>query len=406
MPVFGYTARGRQGQSQHGQLTAASEEEALATLQGQGLLVTSVRLDRATKTSPLKTASTRQHHGIKIGDLVLFSKQLSTLLSSGVPLTRALNILKTQCESERLQQTLGDILTRVESGLPLHEALKQHARVFNDFWINLVKAGEAGGRLAGALEQIAKYLETIQLLHQKIISAMIYPLVLIVATIGAVALFLLKIVPIFSNLFKDFNVPLPWITIVVIRVSSILQHYALWGILIAGVFSYGVRRWYQTAAGRELIDTWMLRLPIIGELVQYSQVARFAHSLSTLLESGVPILQALEIVQSAAGNVRYAQAIEAIRTGVREGHSMTQPLAQGGLFPVMMVQMVQVGEEIGQVAQMLARVAKYYEERAETMINRVTTLFEPIVLVVMGGVIGVIVVAMYLPLFNLSQIRH
>lgn len=401
MPTFAYTARSGQGQVLRGKTSAPTEEDALATLQSQGLLVTSVRL-AASPPTPAKSAA-RQHGRITTADLVLFSKQLATLLDSGVTLTRSLGILKLQCESRTLEAVLTQVLKEVEGGAPLHEALKHHPRVFNDFWVNLVKAGETSGRLGGALEQIAKYLETIRSLERKIISAMIYPIVLMVVSVIAVAVFLLKIVPIFSTLFAEFNTPLPWITTLVIAISGALQRSFLWGILVMGGCIYGLRRWRATERGRAFIDSWLLRIPLIGQLIQYSQVARFANSLSTLLESGVPILQALEIVQFGAGNVLYAKAVENLRASVREGRTISDPMARSGLFPVMMVQMVRAGEEIGKVAQMLSRVAQFYEERAETLITRVTTLFEPVVLVFIGGVIGVIVVAMYLPLFNLSQ---
>lgn len=402
MPTFTYTARSHQGRQRlHGETTAATEEEALTTLQGQGLLVTSVQMAGA-KAAP--KAAARQHGRVTTTDLVLFSKQLATLLDSGVTLTRALGVLKLQCDSRALEGILAQVLKEVEGGAPLHEALQRHPRVFNDFWVNLVKAGETSGKLGGALEQIAKYLEIIRSLERKIVSAMIYPIILIVVSILAISVFLLKIVPIFSTLFEEFNTPLPWITVFVITASKVLQRVFVWGILVAGGCIYGVQRWRSTARGRAFIDTWLLRIPLVGQLIQYSQVARFANSLSTLLESGVPILQALEIVQFGAGNVLYAKAVEDLRVSVREGHTIADPMARTGLFPVMVVQMVRAGEEIGKVAQMLARVAQYYEERTETLITRVTTLFEPVVLVVMGGVIGVVVVAMYLPLFNLSQI--
>ncbi len=404
MPNFTYTARGRQGEMLHGQITANSDEEALAALQSQGLIVTAVRLDRSAKRAV--RAVRKQHQRIAKSDLVLLSKQLSTLLESGIPLTRALTVLKEQCESRLLETVLADLLHEVESGAPLHEALKRHPRVFNNFWVNLVKAGETGGQLSGSLEQIAKYLESARQLEQKIVSAMMYPAVLVVVAIGAVAVFLLKIVPIFSGLFSQFGVELPLITKIVIGISGVLQQTALWGILITGAVIFLVRRWRATPVGRTILDGWMLQLPLAGQLAQYSEVARFANSLSTLLLSGVPILQALEIVQAGSSNVIFTQAIDVIRTSVREGHGIAKTMAENGVFPGMVVQMVQAGEEIGQVAQMLKRVAAYYEERAEVLLHRMTTLFEPIVLVVMGALIGVIVVAMYLPLFNLSQMSH
>jgi len=407
MPSFTYMARDREGLLKTGALEAVNEEEVLTALQSRGLIVTSLVRRDGRMTQAVKSRMTRRFHGrVTTDDKVLFCQQLATLLNAGVPLLRSLEVISFQIDSRPLHHAVERIRQDLEGGSSFRDAVARHPRLFTKFWINLVETGEASGHLGQSLEQLARYLESVRDLQTKAITAMTYPLVLIVAAVGALAFFMLKIIPIFAGVFASMKIELPLLTRIVLAVSAATQHYFFLMILAAVALGYAAKVFVATTHGRWIVDVLILKLPVFNQLVITLQLAQFARGLSTLLESGVPILFALEIVASSAMNKVYEKAIEELRELVREGRTMAEPMAKTGLFPPMMVQMVQIGEEIGELDQMLDRVAKYYEGRVSTFIERMTSLFEPFAICFMAVIIGTIVIAIFMPIFSMAGGFH
>ncbi|MCK4859416.1 MAG: type II secretion system F family protein [Candidatus Omnitrophica bacterium] len=403
MLKFNYTARKKNGELIHGVMDAISEDEVVNRLQGQDLLVTSVSF-LSGKDIGKKRRGRKFHAGVKTDDLVLFSRQLSTLLNAGVPLLRSLDILSKQVESKKLYDALQVIKADIEGGFTFHDALKKHSKIFSDFWINLAETGEASGQLSSVLEQVANYIEAKGSLQRKIKSAMLYPVIISIVAAVAVLVFLLKIIPTFADIFQGFNIELPLLTRMVMKASDIFRYYfvIVIGIVIAAVIFF--KKWAQTNFGKQRLDAFKLSLPLIGPLLQEISVSRFASALSTLIKSGVPILHCLSIVSTISGNKLFEDAITKVREKVQEGGTMAGPLEESDLFPPMVSQMITVGEESGELGDMLEKISDFYEERVTSTVGRLTAAFEPIMLVLMGGVVGVLIVSMYLPIFKLTKI--
>ncbi len=400
---FSYTARNKNGELTQGVLDAFSEDEVISRLQAQDLLVVSVSSATDKVVLSKKAKQGKFHSGVKTDDLILFSRQLSTLLNAGIPLLRSLDILSKQVESKKLYNALEAIKADIEGGLTFHDALAKHKRVFSDFWINLVETGEASGQLASVLEQVADYIESSGALQSKIKSAMVYPVIISIVAVIAVAVFLLKIIPTFANIFKGFNIELPALTKMVMAASDILRHYFLMVAGIAIVFIIVFKKYIQTKKGRRQIDAFKLKLPLVGPLFQEIAVSRFTSGLSTLIKSGVPVLHCLSIVSRTSGNKLFEEAIGKVRESVQEGKTMARPLEESGLFPPMVSQMVTVGEESGELSEMLHKISDFYEARVSASIDRLTTAFEPMMLVLMGGVVGTLIISMYLPIFKMTK---
>lgn len=406
MPKFNYTARNKNGELVQGVIDAFGEDEVVSKLQDQDLLVVSVISAEGAGSAGVSKKSKKRkfHSGVKTDDLILFSRQLSTLLNAGIPLLRSLDILSRQVESKKIYNALEAIKADIEGGLTFHDALAKHKRIFSDFWINLVETGEASGQLASVLEQVANYIEASGSLQRKIKSAMVYPIIISIVAIIAVLIFLLKIIPTFSEIFKGFDIELPALTKMVMAASDILRHYFLMVTAGAVVFVVVFKKYIQTKKGRWQFDTLKLNLPLVGPLFREIAVSRFTSGLSTLIKSGVPVLHCLSIVSRTTGNVLFNEAITRVRESVQEGKTMAAPLEESGLFPPMVSQMVTVGEESGELSEMLQKISGFYEERVTASVNRLTAAFEPIMLVLMGGVVGGLIVSMYLPIFKMTKI--
>jgi len=403
MPTFLYTARDRTGAMQNGHLDAVNEEEVVALLQNRGLIVTGVSRKESQISRAARQRSVRRlHGGVTADDKVLFCQQLATLLDAGVPLLKSLEVICAQVESRSLLVAVEQMRQEIEAGKTFHEAMTKHPRIFTTFWINLVQNGEASGHLGQALNQLVSYLESVRDLQSKAMTALTYPMVLVIAAAVAVAVFVLKIIPVFMGIFSSMNVELPFLTQVIVAFSRAAQRYGIF--MAAGLVGLGwfIREFLRTEQGRWLMDRLLLRIPVFNQLFIQLQLAQFARGLGTLLESGVPILFSLDIMEHGATNKVYGRAIGEVKEFVREGKTMAGPMEQTGLFPPMVVQMVQVGEEIGELDKMLDRIARYYEQRVGTFIDRLSVLFEPIAIAVMTVVIGTLVVAMFLPIFKLA----
>lgn len=404
MPSYVYAARDRHGTLQSGHLDAMDEDEVVALLQNRGLVVTALsRKDLQAARSALPgRLGRRLHRRVTTDDQVLLCQQLAAMLEAGIPLLRSLEVLSAQVESEPLVNALAHMRQDIEAGRTFRDAMAKHPHVFSAFWLNLVETGEASGHLAQSLQQLARYLESVRDLQRKAMTALTYPMFLLVAATGAVAFFAYWIIPKFSAIFANSHAQLPWLTTQVIGLSHFVRGF--WWLLLAAAagLAYGVRAFVQTDEGRWLVDRLALKIPFFDRLFLQLQLAQFARGLGTLLESGVPILFSLEIMERSATNKVYGQAIGEVKELVREGKTMAGPMERSALFPPMMVQMVQVGEEIGELSKMLDRVATYYEERIATFVARLSSLFEPIAIVVMAVVIGVLVISMFLPIFSMA----
>ena len=401
MPFFRYVARDRAGKLIDEVIEIASEEELVNGLQAKGLLIISV--GSAPEVKSKKRMMRKYHSGIKPQDLIMFSRELATLLGSGVTLIKSLDILCKQIESQTLLRAVEQIKKDVEGGYTFQNALKKHDKIFSTFWINLVETGEASGHLPTSLDQVAIYLEESNELKRKIVSALVYPMILVGVATAAIAIFLLKIVPIFADIFKGFDTKLPVLTQAVVAASNIVKKYFLIVIGVVVDLIFLILKYISTESGRWKFDELKLKMPIIGPLMHEIATERFASGLGTLIKSGVPILHALEISEKTAGNKVIEKALRDVKIAVKDGKGMAQVMQDTNLFSPLVVQMVNVGEEIGELGKMLDRISIFYKERVNTFIARLTTMFEPLVLVFMGIVVGILVVAMFMPIFNISS---
>lgn len=401
MPRFTFVARNKQGNQEKGSLEAPNTEEAVTILQGRDLLVISVQ-EEAEKTISIGGRQ-GDHRGVKPGDLVVFARSLSAMSEAGLPLLRALEIVGDQTRSQRLKAAILDMARRIRGGSTFRDAIANHPTIFSNFWVSLIETGEASGQLTKGLEQIGTHLEKAGAVRRKVISALIYPAILMVGAVLAVLIFMLKIIPTFASLYESFGSELPLLTRMVLSFSSLISHYFFLFLGAAVGLWLCFKLYISTPAGRWQFDMLKLRMPIVGSLLQAAAAETFAENLGTLLKAGVPILHALEISITTCDNKVIAALLEQMRTGVREGKPLADPLSQSDIFPSMVAQMIAVGEQTGRLPNMLEEIAHYYEEQVTTAVGRLTTLLEPIMLVGIALVIGTLVVAMYLPILQISQ---
>ncbi|MDR7463730.1 MAG: type II secretion system F family protein, partial [Armatimonadota bacterium] len=342
--------------------------------------------------------------GVGLKDLAIFSRQFSTMVNAGLSLVRVLSILEQQTSNKKLREVAAQVRLDVEAGRPLSEALARHPKVFSSLYVNMVKAGETGGVLDEVLNRIATFLEKEQALRQKVKAAMVYPALLTVAALGGLMFMTVVILPQFQNLFRELggegSLPLP--TQIAMATSVVIRRF--WYLVFGGIILlvWGLRRYLRTPQGRARYDRLKLRLPALGDLNRKIVVARFSRTLGTLIASGVPIMQSLEVVAKAIDNTVIGEAVDAVRASIREGQTIAIPLQFSGVFPPMVVQMAKVGEETGQLEQMLEKVADFYDVEVETTVQSLTSLLEPMLIIFMGVVVGAMVISLYLPIFSLA----
>lgn len=402
MPIYVWKGRTVAGEIQTGELTFDSQEEALAALRKKRIIISSVREKKrdAKFTMPTMGAvvSTR--------DLAIFTRQFATMINAGLPLVQCLDILSKQTEKENFRQIIGQVMRDVEAGTTLAEAMakKENKKVFDELFVNMVEAGEAGGILDDILSRLATYIEKAEALKRKVKGAMVYPAVVLSVAVLATSFMLIFIIPTFARMFTGFGAELPLPTKIVMGLSSFLRSY--WWALIGGLVGGAValQRYYSTERGHYQIDALLLKIPVLGEVLRKGAVARFTRTLGTLISSGVPILTGLEITARTAGNRIIQEAIMAARSSIREGETISAPLRQSNVFPPMVVQMISVGEETGALDEMLNRIADFYDSEVDTAVESLTALIEPIMIVLMGSVVGGMVIAMYLPMFKLINV--
>jgi type IV pilus assembly protein PilC len=402
VPVYTWKGRTIGGEIQTGELTLDSQEEALSALRKRRIIISSVR----EKKTDVKMGLPKFGGGVSTRDLAIFTRQFATMINAGLPLVQCLDILSKQTEQEAFRSVIAQVMRDVEAGTTLAEAMgkKDHAKVFDELFVNMVEAGEAGGILDNILQRLATYIEKAEALKRKIKGAMVYPAVVLSVAVLATSFMLIFIIPTFARMFTGFGAELPLPTKIVMGLSSFLRSY-WWAMIGTGIgIVVGLKRYYITEKGHLQIDTILLRVPVLGDVLRKGAVARFTRTLATLISSGVPILNGLEITARTAGNRVVQNAIMAARASIREGETIAAPLRQSTVFPQMVVQMISVGEETGALDDMLTRIADFYDDEVDTAVDSLTSLIEPIMIVVMGSIVGGMVIAMYLPMFKLINV--
>ena len=399
--TYEYSVRDRAGKLTTGKLDAANETVLVGKLKSMGYAPISVR---ESGTGMNKEITLPWGGGVKLKDLAVMSRQFATMINSGLSLLRALTILTDQTENTSLAKTLGEVRSDVETGVSLSAALAKHAKVFPPLMVNMVRAGEVGGFLDAVLLQVAENYEAEVKLRQKVKSAMTYPVVVFIMAILAVVGMLLFIVPIFEQMFAGLGGELPAPTKVLVWLSGVLQ-YAAPVMLVATIgFVVVWARIKHTARVHAVLDPLSLRMPVFGPLVQKIALARFSRNLATMISSGVPILQALDIVGDTTGNVVLTKAVHAVQDSVRQGESLAGPLANHPVFPAMVVQMLAVGEDTGAMDTMLHKIAEFYDQEVEATTEALTSLIEPLMIAVLGALIGSMIVALYMPIFSIFEL--
>jgi type IV pilus assembly protein PilC len=399
MPVYTYQARSPAGELQNGEVDLANRDEVVGLLRRQRLIP--VRIDE--KKGGLGDINISFGTGIGTRDIVIFTRQFATMINSGLPLVQSLDILARQSENKALRKVIEKVLYDVESGHTLADAMREHPKVFTDLYVNMVAAGEAGGILDTILIRLATFLEKADALKRKIKGAMIYPGVIMAVAVGAVAVLLIFVIPTFQEMFESVGVPLPGPTLFVISLSEFLQGqwYVLLGVIIATVVL--VQRWYKTSTGQLALDKLMLNLPIFGTLQRKAGIARFTRTLGTLVSSGVSILDGLEITARTAGNRVLHDAIMESRASIAGGETISEPLKKSGVFPPMVTSMINVGEQTGGLDEMLTKIADFYDEEVDAAVEALLSAMEPVMIVFLGVIVGGMIVAMYLPIFDMMN---
>ena len=403
MPTsYAYRVRDREGKMAAGSMEAESEEAVVSRLRQLGYAPISIE---AEKGAGLKTEVKLPGTGrVKVKDLAVFSRQFATMINSGLSLLRALTILGEQTSNRRLGEVIIQVRAEVEKGTSLSAALARHPKVFNRLYVSMVRAGEIGGFLDQVLVKVAETFEKEVELRGKIRSAMTYPVVVSIMVVGIVAAMLIFIVPTFENLYESLGGTLPLPTRMLMGASNVLRRFFLIVVLMVVGLVFLFRRWRATDRGRYQWDRFKLKVKVFGPLFHKSALSRFSRTLSTLIRSGVPILQALEIVGETVNNMVISRAIRDVQDSVREGESLATPLAKHATFPAMVVQMMAVGEETGALDTMLSKVADFYDQEVEAAVASLTSMIEPILIAVMGACVGGMVIALYMPLFNIINL--
>lgn len=403
MALFQYVARAGDGRTVNGTAEANDQNSVVRMLREKGLTATSIKATAA----PVAKAP-RKRHGkggrVRLDDMVVFSQQMAVMIRAGLPLIEVLDILAEQTERRSLANVVRQIEKEVEAGSSLTEALAKHPNVFSQFYLSMVRAGEASGMLDTILDQVATYLERIASLQRKIRSAIMYPLTVSVIATGITIFLLVKVVPVFEGIFESLGGDLPWPTKITVTASNVIQkQWWLVLLILVGLVVF-LHNWGKTKSGRFTIDKAYLNMPIFGQLILKSAVAKFCRTLGTLIRSGVNILYALEITAKTAGNSVIESAVMKTRASIQSGESLTKPLVEADVFPPMVTRMIDVGERTGALEGMLMKIADFYEDQVNSLVAGLTSLIEPLLIVFLGIVVGFIVISMFLPMFKMIEL--
>ncbi|MEL7061008.1 MAG: type II secretion system F family protein [Acidobacteriota bacterium] len=397
MPNFSWKGRTSAGKVEQGVIAADSREAAQAILRRRNIAVSNLQ-EKDGKRIPLMP---KIGGGVPSKKLSIFTRQFSVMLDAGLPLVQCLEILGGQEDHKIFKGILEQVRSDVEQGTSLAEAMRRHPPAFDNLYVNMIAAGEAGGILDIILQRLSNYIEKAVKLKNQVKSALTYPIAVIVIAVGVVAIILLKVIPVFESMFAAMGAELPFLTRVVIQASGILQSYFGWLALLTVLTFFALREWKKTYRGARVLDSLTLRFPVLGMLMRKIAIARFCRTLATLTSSGVPILDGLEITAKTSGNAIIEDAIMSVRNAVEEGKTISGPLSDTKVFPAMVCQMIAVGEQTGALDAMLSKIADFYEDEVDTAVAGLMKLIEPIMIVFLGVVIGTIVIAMYLPMFSI-----
>ena len=400
MAKFMWEGKTRVGGTMTGEIEAPNEAFVIAQLRRQQIVPVKVK----TKPRDLRITLPWQRGKVSKKELAVFTRQFATMIDAGLPLVQCLDILGMQQENDGFKKVILRVKEDVESGSTFADALGKHPRVFDDLFVNLVSAGEVGGILDTILARLAAYIEKAMKLGKQIKSAMVYPSTILAVAVIVTVVLLLYVIPIFGNMFADFGQALPVPTQIVLALSGYTRKYFLVFILFIVLVVFAIRGYHRQETGRRNIDRLLLRLPILGDLIRKIAVARFARTLATMVASGVPILEGMDIVAKSAGNKIIEEAVMKARTSISEGKTISEPLAQSKVFPIMVTQMVGVGEATGALDAMLTKIADFYDDEVDAAVGALTSLLEPMLMIFLGVVIGGLVIAMYLPIFKLAGV--
>lgn len=404
MATYAYIGKTRQGILKKGELSAKTRGDAVDQLRKQQVTVTSLKEKTAKEAASWNISL---GSGVADKDIVVFTRQFATMINAGLPLIQCLEILSSQSENRVLGKAIGDIRFDVESGGTFAESLKKHPKVFDELYVNLVHAGEVGGMLDTILGRLAKHIEKAMKLKSKIKSAMIYPAAIITVAVAVITILLIWVIPVFAQMFSEMSggkVGLPAPTQFVIDASNFTKAYIIYIVIAAIGAGYGLKRYYETEKGRLVMDRLFLKMPVLGPLIRKAAVAKFTRTLATLITSGVPILEGMSIVAKTSGNRVVELAVMGARQSISEGKTIADPLAKSEVFPKMVTHMIAVGESTGALDTMLGKIADFYEDEVDNAVAALTSLLEPVMMVVLGTIVGFIVVAMYLPIFKVASV--
>ena len=396
--VYLWKAETQKGKMLKGEIEAASEQIAVSQLKKRNLTVKKLK----PKPKDLFENVSFMQPKVTNNDIVVFTRQFSTMIDAGLPLIQGLNILAEQAENPTFRKILKELTKDVEGGATLAEAMKKHPEVFDNLFVNLVSAGEIGGILDTILQRLATFIEKAAELKAKIKGAMTYPIVVMAIAFIVIAVILIFVIPVFEDMFASFGSALPLPTQIVVVMSDFMKGNAHWIIIALIGISWAFKKYRATTGGRKLTDTLALKLPVFGDLLRKTAVARFTRTLGTMMQSGVPILDALEIVAKTAGNVVIEEIIYDVRSSIAEGQTIAEPLSENDVFPGMVIQMISVGEATGALDTMLEKIADFYDKEVDTAVEALTSMLEPLLMLFLGGAIGGLVVAMYLPIFSMA----
>ena len=400
MPIFIWEGTTKKNEVKKGEIEATDANAVRGLLRRQGFKTIEVK----KKPKDIVEYFPFLKAKIKEKNVVVFCRIFSTMINAGLPLIQCLDLLAQQEQNKAFSKIIRSVKEDIEGGTSLTNALKKYPKIFDDLFVNLIAAGEAGGILDVILERLSAYMEKAMKLKARVKGAMTYPTAVLVISISVVALLLLKVIPVFKTMFEGMGGQLPGPTAFLIAASQFMQHYFLFIIAVVVVIYIAFNRFYKTEKGRWMVDSLMLKAPIFGELLKKVAVAKFSRTLSTMMSSGVPILEGLSIVSKTSGNVVVENALLKTRQSIAEGRSIAEPLAETGIFPPMVVQMISVGEATGALDSMLSKIASFYDDEVDVAVDNMTALLEPIMMVFLGGVVGGMIIAMYLPIFKLASV--
>lgn len=399
MATFEYTARNSQGSTVDGTIDAADQVHAAQTLRSQGL--TPSRIQESSSGASSKKRGRRGR--VKLEDMVIFSRQLAVMIQAGLPLIEVLNILSEQLEKASFQEIMRQVEADVESGSSFTEALQKHPSIFSPFFLSMIRAGEAAGMLDTILNQVATYLEKTASLTRKVKGAMVYPIV-VLSFAGLITIFLMiKVVPVFEQIFEDLEGELPLITQATVAISNLLVAKGVYLLVVFIAMIIAIRYWGKTDKGRRTLDRIKISLPVVGPLILKAAVAKFSRTLGVLLRAGVNILSALDIVATTSGNSVIEDAINRTKISIQNGETISKPLEEANVFPPMVTRMINVGERTGNLESMLHKIADFYDDQVDAAVSALTSLIEPILIVVLGVLVGTIVISMFMPMFKMLE---